>query len=46
MRKSNIIIEGNSKDENVGNLAYQSYFWYNFNDFSLFIIIPIYTGIY
>jgi len=24
MRKSNVIVEGNSKDENVGNLAYQS----------------------
>ena len=23
MRKSNIIVEGNSEDENVGNLAYQ-----------------------
>ena len=25
MRKSNIIVEGNSEDENVGNLTYQSY---------------------
>ena len=24
-RKSNIIVKGNSKDENVQNLAYQSY---------------------
>jgi len=25
MRKSNIIVEGNLENENVGNLAYQSY---------------------
>ena len=25
MRKSNMIVEGNSEDENVGNLAYQNY---------------------
>ena len=46
MRKSNIIVEGNPKDENVGNLAYQSYFLCNANIFSLFIIILLYACIY
>ena len=45
MRKSNIIVEENLEDENVENLAYQDY-WCNVNDFSLFIIISIYTSIY
>ena len=46
MRKSNNIVEGNSEDENVGNIAYQSYSWGNINDFSLFITVSIYICIY
>jgi len=46
MRETNIITEVNSEDENVGGLAYQSYSWYNVNDFCLFMFILIFTRIY
>jgi len=45
MRKSNIIVEENSKDENVGNLTYELLFDVMLIIF-LFIIISIYTYIY
>ena len=46
MREANNIVEVNSKDENVGGLTYQSYSWYNVNDFSLFMFISIFICIY
>ena len=46
MIQDNSIAEVNAEDENVGGLAYQSYSWYNVNDFSPFIFIPIFNYIY
>ena len=46
MREANNIVEVNSEDENVGGLTYQSYSWYNVNDFSLFMFISIFICIY
>ena len=46
MRKSNIIVEGNSEDENVENLAYPKLLFDVMLMIFLFIINPIYTSIY
>ena len=46
MREANITAKVNVQEENVGSLTYQSYSWYNVNDFSLFMFIPIFTCIY
>ena len=46
MIEANIGRKVDSRDENIGGLAYQSYYWCNVNDFSLFKIIQIITCIY